>query len=201
MINRKFFFDEVRWSLFGGSLTQAQVDGMSGVLDEWEESHRNDDDRWLAYMLATIFHEVAKRMQPIHEFGSDAYFFRMYDKDGERPAVAKALGNTHKGDGVKFHGRGFVQLTGRDNYKRMSKLLGVDLIKNPDDALNLDVATSILFIGMRDGVFTGHKLADYFNPMEEDWIEARRIINRLDRAEMIAGYGRKFYAAISYTTG
>lgn len=201
MINRKFFFDEVRWSLFGGSLTQAQVDGMSGVLDEWEANHRNDDDRWLAYMLATIFHEVAKRMQPIHEFGSDAYFFRMYDKDGERPAVAKALGNTHKGDGVKFHGRGFVQLTGRDNYKRMSKLLGVDLIKNPDDALNLDVATSILFIGMRDGVFTGHKLADYFNPMEEDWIEARRIINRLDRAEMIAGYGRKFYAAISYTTG
>ncbi|SDB39287.1 hypothetical protein [Bauldia litoralis] len=201
MINRKFFFDEVRWSLFGGSLTQAQVDGMSGVLDEWEENHRNDDDRWLAYMLATIFHEVAKRMQPIHEFGSDAYFFRMYDKDGERPAVAKALGNTHKGDGVKFHGRGFVQLTGRDNYKRMSKLLGVDLIKNPDDALKLDVATSILFIGMRDGVFTGHKLADYFNPMEEDWIEARRIINRLDRAEMIAGYGRKFYASISYTTG
>ncbi|MEP0322600.1 hypothetical protein [Bauldia litoralis] len=54
---------------------------------------------------------------------------------------------------------------------------------------------------MRDGIFTGHKLADYFNPMEEDWIEARRIINRLDRAEMIAGYGRKFYAAISYTTG
>ncbi|MEQ8695991.1 MAG: hypothetical protein RLT05_05450 [Bauldia litoralis] len=201
MINRKFFFDEVRWSLFGGSLTQAQVDGMSGVLDEWEENHRNDDDRWLAYMLATIFHEVAKRMQPIHEFGSDAYFFRMYDKDGERPAVAKALGNTHKGDGVKFHGRGFVQLTGRDNYKRMSDLLGVNLIKNPDDALNLDVATSILFIGMRDGIFTGHKLADYFNPMDEDWIECRRIINRLDRAEMVGSYGRKFYAAISYTTG
>ena len=41
------------------------------------------------------------------------------------------LGNTQKGDGVRFKGRGPIQLTGRNNYAAASKALGVDLIKNP----------------------------------------------------------------------
>jgi hypothetical protein len=152
-------------------------------------------------MLGTIFHETARTMQPIREIGGEKYFFRMYDKNGERPAVAKALGNTQAGDGVKFHGRGFVQLTGRANYQKMKDLIGADIVGDPDLAMDTENATKILFIGMIDGTFTGEKLADYLNEMEEDWTEARRIINRLDKADTIAGYARHFYGATSYTTG
>lgn len=198
-INRRFFYDTVRLTLFDGRMRQTQVNGMNVFLDYWENGFASNDDRWLAYMLATAYHEVDKKMQPIKEYGSDAYFFRMYDIEGQRPDVARDLGNTQLGDGVKFHGRGYVQLTGRRNYQDMSNRLGVDLVGNPELALETDIAARIIFEGMIDGSFTGKKLSDYFNPTTENWKQARRIVNRLDKAELIAGYGKLFYRAISYT--
>lgn len=187
-INRKFFFDTVRGRLFGGKLTPKQVEGLTIILDEWEQNHWNKDDRWLAYMLGTTFHEVDKSMQPITEYASG----RAYEG-------RKDLGNTHPGDGVRFKGRGYVQLTGRANYKKMSDVVGVDLIANPEAALRPEIATKIMFYGMEHGSFTGKKLADYFNERKEDWVQARRIINRLDKAHLIADHSRRFYSAISYT--
>ena len=198
-INRRFFYDTVRLTLFDGRMRQTQVNGMNVFLDYWENGFASNDDRWLAYMLATAYHEVDKKMQPIKEYGSDAYFFRMYDIEGQRPDVARDLGNAQPGDGVKFHGRGYVQLTGRRNYQDMSNRLGVDLLSNPELALETDIAARIIFEGMIDGSFTGKKLSDYFNPTTENWKQARRIVNRPDKAELIAGYGKLFYRAISYT--
>lgn len=199
-INRKFFFDTVRVTLFGGSLKASQVAGMAAILDVWEDGYSDNDDRWLAYILATTFHEVDTRMQPINEYGGNAYFHRMYDINGSRPAKARELGNLSPGDGVRYRGRGFVQLTGKRNYADMARRLGVDLIGNPDLALDTRIATRIMFVGMTLGTFTGRKLADYFNPTRDDWIQARRIINGLDKANVIAGHGKRFYAALSYTT-
>jgi hypothetical protein len=54
---------------------------------------------------------------------------------------------------------------------------------------------------MEMGLFTSKKFGDYFNKSTEDWINARRIINALDKAPQIADYGKKFYSAIGYTTG
>lgn len=200
-INRKFFFDQIRWSLFGGRLSQSQVRGLDAILDVWEKDYARKDDRWLAYALATAYHEVAFTMRPIHERGGPRYFFYMYDKHGSRPKVAAALGNTQKGDGVKFHGRGYVQLTGRSNYRKAGRLVGSNLIDEPNRALELGIAGKILFKGMETGLFTGKKFSHYFNRTKEDWINARRIINRLDKAPQIAQYAKKFYAAIGYTTG
>lgn len=201
-INRKNFFDRVRSKLFTGALTQPQVDGLTEILNVWEKKHAAKDDRWLAYALATSFHETAFKMKPIHETGGRDYFFRMYDKHGQRPAVAARLGNTEAGDGVLFHGRGYVQLTGRRNYAAMGKLFGVDL--TADDAaanrvLELDLAAKIMFQGMEGGLFTGKKFADFFKGDTADWKNARKIINGLDSAEKIAVYGREFYDSISYT--
>ena len=71
-------------------------------------------------------------MRPIHENGGSKYFFSMYDKDGSRPKVAKRLGNTEKGDGVRFHGRGYVQLTGRTNYQKAGELVKSNLLADPE---------------------------------------------------------------------
>lgn len=185
MINRNFFFDRVRSYLFDGKLRPAQVQGLTRILDEWEALKGKKDDRWLAYMLATTHHETDRTMQPIEEYGKGKG--RKY---GPPP---------HPVTGKVYYGRGFVQLTWDYNYKAMGSKLGVDLFNKPELALNLDIATRILFRGMADGTFTGKKLSQYFNPSTEDWKNARRIINGLDKAELIAGYGKHYYSAISYT--
>jgi hypothetical protein len=203
-INRGFFFGHVRQSLFGGRLKQSQVDGLNFILDTWETDYARGDDRWLAYALATTHHETDMKMQPINEYGGNAYFFEMYDIEGKRPEVARRLGNLQPGDGVRFHGRGFVQLTGRTNYTNMQTKFGVNITAsdaNADRVLGAPLAAEIMFYGMVQGVFTGKKFADYFNATTEDWVNARRIINGTDKANLIAGYGRAYYAAISYTTG
>lgn len=185
IINRANFFQVVRGGLFNGTLKQAQVNGMTAILDEWEKNYANSDDRFLAYMLATTFHETATTMQPIAEYGKGAG--RPY---GKPDAVT----------GKVYYGRGFVQLTWKANYDKFAKLLKADLLNDPDLAMDLTNATKIMFIGMTKGMFTGKKLADYFAGDTEDWVNARRIINGTDRAQLIAGYGKVFYGAISYRT-
>jgi predicted chitinase len=96
-----------------------------------------------------------------------------------------------------------VQLTWRSNYAKMGKAFGVDLTSDAaaaDRALEPELAAKIMFKGMESGVFTGRRFADFFDPTAEDWLNARRIINGTDCAENIALYGKKFYAAIGYTT-
>jgi hypothetical protein len=100
-------------------------------------------DSGVVAALATIGAEV-RRFEPINEYGGDSYFKRMYDPEGARPKVAAALGNINPGDGVKFHGRGFIQLTGRANYAFMSKRLKINLLANPELA-NKEPHASAIF--------------------------------------------------------
>lgn len=166
-----------------GSLTQGQVDGFNAILEalsSWPVS-------WVSYALATAYHETAATMQPIKEKGGEAYFKRMYDIEGERPAKARELGNLNPGDGAKYAGRGYVQLTGKKNYARY----GLDT--KPDEAMRPDIAARIMKQGMESGAFTGKKLSDY---LPGDYVEARRIINGTDKAHKIAGYARSFEDAL-----
>jgi predicted chitinase len=191
MINRPHFFSSVRASLFNGKLDVGQVEGMSAILDEWDKGF-NKDCRQLAYMLATVYHECNKTMQPITEYGKPAYF----DKYDAGTKLGKMLGNTVKGDGEKYKGRGFVQLTGRSNYQKAGNKLGIDLINFPEKALELPISTKILFTGMAEGWFTGRKFSQYFNAQTGDYLNARKIINGLDCYEKIAGYARHFHRAL-----
>jgi putative chitinase len=200
-LNRKAFFDAARKDPCGGRLSGEQVDGMSAILSEWERRLPTGDLRWLAYMLATGFHETACAMQPVHEHGGEDYLRRMYDPKGDRPKVAARLGNTRPGDGALYAGRGYVQLTGRRNYEEMGRLLSVDLVGNPDLAMQPAIAAAIMFEGMLRaessvGDFTGRCLEQYFNATTDDPVNARRIINGLDRAEVIARYHRAFLKAL-----
>ncbi len=197
-IDRKKFFDGIRQGPFPGKLSAGQVQGCTTIIDEWER-RKLTDLRWLAYMLGTVKWETDHTMQPIREAGGPAYLKKMYDPLGARPALARRNGNTGPGDGVKYCGRGYVQLTWRANYRRMGELLKLPLEDNPDLALQPDVAAKILFEGMLRaesfrGDFTGKSLEDYFNDTKTDWINARRIINGTDRAAEIAAISKQFYA-------
>jgi hypothetical protein len=98
---------------------------------------RMDDDATRIAAVATIVTEVGPRFAPIHEHGGPAYFTRMYE--GRRD-----LGNTEPGDGARYHGRGYIQLTGRANYRRYGQILGVPLENKPDLALDAEVAARVL---------------------------------------------------------
>jgi hypothetical protein len=102
------------------------------------------------------------------------------------------LGNTKAGDGVRYKGRGFVQITGRKNYKDWSSRLGIDLVGQPALAQDPKYAVKILVGGMIDGTFTGYQLADFINASKTDFVGARRIINGLDRAQEIAGFAEDY---------
>ena len=184
MIDRKRFFAAVRSSMFRGSLNQGQVDGMNAILDEWDRRAHGRLE-WLAYMLATVFHETARTMQPIEEYGKGS---------GRRYGVRDPR------TGHAYYGRGFVQLTWKENYDRAGKKLGADFVNHPEKVMELDHATAILFDGMFDGWFTGKKLIDYIGPRGTDYRNARRIINGTDKASTIAGYARKFRSALAEVT-
>ena len=89
-----------------------------------------------------------------------------------------------------------MQLTWKRNYQTFSNLLGVDLVNDPGLALDPGNAYKIMSIGMTKGLFTGKKLVDYISGQKADFVNARRIINALDKAELIAGYAEKFETAL-----
>jgi hypothetical protein len=170
-----------------GRLSQSTVAGLELLGGHMMNDPELRDVRWAAYMLATVKHECANKWLPITEFGPKSYF----DKYNAGTPIGKRLGNTEEGDGWKYRGRGFVQITGRTNYARMTKVLnmpGVDLVADPDQALRPEVAYRIMSEGMRRGLFTGKKLSDYIDGDRCDYRNARRIINGLDCCDLIKGY-------------
>lgn len=176
--NREKAFNGLRQFLFknGRKLTPARVEAIEFLLGEFE---RIDwDVRWTAYALATIAHETAWTFEPIIERGSRSYF----DKYNAGTRIGKRLGNTEEGDGFKYRGRGFTQITGRSNYRKF----GIE--DNPEAALDPETAVHILERGMTEGMFTGKKLSDYINKKGTDYFNARRIINGTDKAAEIAKY-------------
>lgn len=204
MINRTFFFDYARAHIFRGAISQSQRDGLTAILDKWQLVSPNADDRWLAYMLGTAHHETGARMQPVRETfaASDQQAAARLEtawRKGQLPWVTTPYWRPDA-NGQYWYGRGLVQITHKANYRKLGTLIGVNLTGNPSLALDSQVALAIMFDGMRAGSFTGKTLANYFSPTKGDWINARRIINGIESAQLVAAYAQSYYAAISYTT-
>jgi putative chitinase len=197
MIERKHFYDSIRPELFSGSIKQSQVDGMDAILNEWDRQQLTDL-RWLAYILATTYHETAKTMQPIEEFGKGKN--RDYGKKlkmGGGPGKRVPYSTPDK----IYYGRGHTQNTWYENYQGLTKAAakqgkGWDFLNNPELLLQMEPSIWATFFAMQAGLYTGKKLSSFFNETTEDWTNARKIINGLDLAPTIAGYARRFYDAL-----
>jgi len=185
---RKQFFDGYRKEF--GKVPQEHVNNLEFLLTKFEVSKWfSEDVRRAAYALATLYVETfipktKSRYAPVTEVGQKSYF-NQYDP-AHNPRKAKALGNTEPGDGYRYRGRGFCQITGRSNYEKFG------IANTPQRALDPDTAFYILERGMRYGVFTGKSLGTYITSSKADYVNARRVINGTDRAKEIAGYARSF---------
>lgn len=112
--------------------------------------------------IATISVETG-RFSPIKEQGGPTYLTNLYEN-------RKDLGNINPGDGVKFRGRGFVQITGRWDYEHFGSEIGMDLASNPDLALDPTVAAEILAL-----YFHERRVREYAD--QKNWEMVRRRVN------------------------
>lgn len=196
--DRKIFFDGIRNNPFNG-LTEGQVEGMEAMLDyiDFLRWWPRDEDTvyflyWTTYLFATTFHETAKKMQPIKEYGSQSYL------QGKKY--------------YPYYGRGLVQLTWDTNYKRSDDESNADDLVPPevvntlpdkrvnqlthlDQALILEIALSNLCNGCHRGWYGG-KLWTYLQNTKKDYVGARYCVNVQDKANTIAGYARTFETAL-----
>ena len=177
-LQRATFFARLRASgLLGASLSHTEVDGVNGILDAWVRLGWPADPRHVAYTLATAWHECRLDLS-VCEVGR-----------GQGHPYGRPVG------GRVYYGRGAAQLTWIDNYRTFGRLLGIDLVGDPDLALVPATSAAVLVLGARDGLFReGHSLRRYFDADTDDPVGARAIINGdgTRNGARIAGYHRIF---------
>lgn len=201
VFDKGIFYKKVRDNLFGGRLSQQQIDGIESIVNYWFENHSEKPNEFLAYILAQTKHETAGSMDAIEEHGKDSYFLRYDIRGNKRKALE--LGNKKAGDGLKYKGRGNGMITGYTNYLRQSEKFGIDLVNKPELMLNLDVATPVMIEGVIDGDFTGKKLSNYYKNGSFDAWNARRVLNAIVKEanrEIVSYYDLFIYCVESATT-
>lgn len=160
-----------------GRLTQNHVDNINLIVETAEEYGL--DYNQTAYCLATAWHETNKTMLPVIE----AYWL---SENWRRKNLRY----------YPYYGRGYVQLTWEENYRKAGEKLGFDFVKNPSLVQKPEYAAKILVVGSRDAWFTKYRLSDFINRWKKDYVGARRIINGTDDAILIAGYAYLFEKAL-----
>ena len=128
-----------------------------------------------AYVMATVYHETAGTWKPVREA---FWLSEAWRKRNLRY--------------YPYYGRGYVQITWKENYQKYEDLLGWPLVAEPDIALVPDVALEILLDGFKYGRFTGRKISRYINDDKIDFRNARRCINGTDKARKIARRAIKY---------
>ena len=144
------------------------------------------DPTQLAAIMAQCSHESGGFVY-LKELGDDSYFTRPGHYEGRGD-----LGNTQPGDGLKFKGRGFIQLTGRDVYNKLGGYLGMDLINEPAQAEDpVTAAKGVLFF------FFNYKASRTATVNWADCAAVTRIVNGglnglADRQARFAQYQAKY---------
>jgi putative chitinase len=177
-------------------LTAKRKAAVDYLLSAFEQDQGFTMIREIAYVLATIRWETGHTFLPIKE------------KRFNRETHPRAWENQNRYWKTGFYGRGYVQLTWEDNYRRAGEqLAGVTLsldgitvtvtsdtfVENPDYVLDRGIAYAICSDGMQKGWFTGKRLGQYIvDGKPPDYVNARRVINGTDRAQEIAQMAGQF---------
>jgi len=198
-INEEVFFAGYR-RYFESSIPQEQVEDLQFIIKKLNDSTKiTAEDLELlkekyACVFATIYWETARTFDPITERGTMRYLMskRYYP----------------------YVGRGYVQLTWLDGYRRFGNFLGLDLVGKPYLANEPETAWLILEEGMtrnwdvkrqEDPNFTAYTMDEVFNEdtfagstRYERFLQSRRIINGVDQRIAIANICEQFYKCIEF---
>lgn len=193
MVNRASFFNRLKTYGLFSKLNTGNVQGMAAIIDEYERLGWFDL-RWLAYIMATVYHETIRTMQPIEELGrgkGKPYGSKLKYGGGPGKRVAYTCP-----DKIYF-GRGHTQNTWFEIYEKLSNTKRAkdenwDFLNNPELLLQMKPSIWATFFAMSTGLYTGRKLSQYFDGAKEYPVKARAIINGSDKAELISGYYVKF---------
>jgi len=176
-MDKKVFYDAIRSKI---NLTEQNVFGFEKVLDYALTTYPMELNRF-AYLLSTVYWETGGTMAPVIEAHYVSKTF-----EGAEAWRKKNLRY------YPWHGRGLIQLTWEANYVKMGQLLNVDFTKNPDMVMEWKYTLPITFIGMDRGIFTGKKMSDYIDAVDEndaedlrEFANARRVVNGTDQAAKI----------------
>ena len=216
IMNRQAFYAELRKAnsgVFGKSLSQAQVNTCEALLNECDARGLTNPET--AYVMATAYHEAkmvpsrenlyyttAGRIAAVWPSRFTAASAKAYTRNPKKLAnkvYNGRLGNRMgTNDGWDHRGGGLDHLTGRDNYRKASAVVGVDLVAKPSRILEPEIAVESLVHGMINGRYRGKKLTDYIRPGSVNFAAARNIINADAKAngELVAGYARAFLKAL-----
>ena len=104
------------------------IEGVVTYFNQYAEDYGITSPLRIAHFFAQAAHE-ADNFKTLQEYASGSAY------EGRRD-----LGNTHKGDGRRFKGRGMFQLTGRANYTEFGNRLGIDLVNNPELAATAEIS-------------------------------------------------------------
>lgn len=209
--------------------TNGDFDSLKTILEHCLQMGIRSPDQ-VAYILATAWHEsrMGKWMTEsawLSDRSAERIGERKYGPNGDDPNRARQMGNTQTGDGGRYMGRGYVQLTWKNNYRRMSNLLqsngftyeqdgvtygdgrngttAIDLVTNYRHVNeNKDLAARILVLGMDGGHYVGdNRGLDHYIPENEEashqnFQNARQIVNGFDKRRLIADNAVTFAAAL-----
>jgi len=222
-MDKKAFFDYLRRpnsGVFGNTLSQVQVDSMNAILDNANGFPLS----WLAYAMGTAYGETgmdyakteymsytAGRLSEMAA-GNKRWRERLNGRFGEFARQPEKLANLvyhsilgnggpNSGDGWKYRGHGLPQVTGKDNFAKVRRLTGLEVVANPSLLLSPVPSARALLAAFEAGIYTGKKAADYLprdgKATRQQMRDARRIINGTFEADKFAGYGLAFQEALA----
>lgn len=170
-------FEKLYREVLKSNLTEKNWENIQFIFSCIEFDSYWSDYRQVANFLAQCGHESMWKYAPISEVRA------------RRGTALYDIQNKYWDTG--FYGRGIIQLTHALNYKKMSKYVGIDLVKYPNKLIeDAQVSYTVAAKGMQEGIFTGKKLSDFIVGERCDYLNARKIVNGMDRAKDIEFYSK-----------
>lgn len=181
--------DTIQSQLFEGRITRDQEKAIEEILNHWYLQYPEGDPRCLAYILATADYETDRSFRPIED--------KTKGKGERYGLMEKKNGKTYSSPLQLYYRRGIVPLVWYEIYESIGIKIGVDLLTQPELAMNNKIAIQIIVEGMMEGWFTSYRLQDFFTSSKEQWLEARKVLKTSERNQLIKSLALNYHIALT----